>query len=59
MASEIESDLQDTVDCGRKGLVDFTAGKNQLVSFDWSNNFGAIGAIVKMDGSALEEKIIF
>ena len=57
MASEIESDLQDTVDWGRKGLVDFTAGKNQLVSFDWSNNFGAID--VKMDGSALEEKIIF
>ena len=57
LASEIESDLQDTVDWGRKGLVDFTAGKNQLVSFDWSNNFGAID--VKMDGSALEEKIIF
>ena len=57
MASEIESDLQDTVDWGRKGLVDFTAGKNQLVSFDWSNNFGAID--VKMDGPALEEKIIF
>ena len=57
MASEIESDLQDTVDWGRKGLVDFTAGKNQLVSFDWSNNFGAID--VKMDGSALEEKVIF
>ena len=57
MASEIESDLQDTVDWGRKGLVDFTAGKNQPVSFDWSNNFGAID--VKMDESALEEKIIF
>ena len=33
------NDLRDTVDCGRKGLVDFNAGKAQLVSFDWSNDW--------------------
>ena len=54
LASELESDLQDTMDWGRKWLVDFNAGKNQLVSFDWSKNTGAID--VKMDGSVLEEK---
>ena len=54
LASELESDLQDTVDWGRKWLVDFNAGKTQLVSFDRSNNTGAID--VKMDGSVLEEK---
>ena len=57
LASELESDLQDTVDWGRKWLVDFNAGKTQLVSFDWSNKTGAID--VKMDGSLLEEKLFF
>ena len=57
MTSELESDLQDTVDWGRKWLVDFNAGKTQLVSFGWSNNTGAIDA--KMDGSVLEEKSSF
>ena len=57
MASELESDLQDTVDWGRKWLVDFNAGKTQLVSFDRSNNTGAID--VKMDGSILKEKSSF
>ena len=33
LASELESDLRDTVDWGRKWLVDFNAGKTQLVSF--------------------------
>ena len=56
-ASELKSDLQDTVDLGRKWLVDFNAGKTQLVLFDWSNNTGAID--VKMDGSVLEEKSSF
>ena len=37
-----------------KWLVDFSAGKTQLVSFDCSNNTGAI--YVKMDWSVLEEK---
>ena len=57
MASELESDLQDTVDWGRKWLVDFNAGKTQLVLFDQSNNTGSID--VKMDGSVLEEKSSF
>ena len=57
MASELESDLRDTVDWGRKWLVHFNAGKTQLVSFDWSKNIGAID--VKMDGSVLEEKLSF
>ena len=54
LASELESDLRDAVDWGRKWLVDFNAGKTQLVSFDRSKNTGAID--VKMDGSVLEEK---
>ena len=57
LASELESDLQDTVDWGRKWLVDFNAGKTQLVSFDHSKNTGAID--VKMDESVLEEKSFF
>ena len=57
LASELESDLRDTVDWGRKWLVDFNSGKTQLVSFDWSENTGAID--VKMDGSVLEEKTSF
>ena len=54
LASELEYDLRDTVDWGKKWLVDFNAGKIQLVSFDRSNNIGAID--VKMGGSVLEEK---
>ena len=42
LASELESDLQDTVEWGRKWLVDFNAGKTQLVLFDRPNNTGAI-----------------
>ena len=57
LASELESDLRDTADCGRKWFVDFNAGKTQLVSFDRSKNTGAID--VKMDGSVLEEKTSF
>ena len=41
------------MDYGWKWLVDFNAGKTQLVSFDWSNT-GTID--VKMDESVLEEK---
>ena len=57
LASELESDLRDTVDWGRKWLIDFNAGKTQLVSFDQSNNNGSID--VKMGGSTLEEKSSF
>ena len=49
LASELESDLGDTVDWGKKWLIDFNTGKTQLVSFDRSNNNGCID--VKMDGS--------
>ena len=52
LASELESDLRDTVDWGKKWLVDFNAGKTQLVLFDRSNNNSFIN--VKMDGSILE-----
>ena len=38
-------------------LVDFNAGKTQLVLFDQSDNTSATD--VKMDGSALEEKSSF
>ena len=31
LASELESDLRDTLDWGKKWLVDFNAGKTQLV----------------------------
>ena len=57
LASELESDLRDTMDWGKKWLVDFNAGKTQLVLFDQSNNTGAIN--VKMDGSVLEENSFF
>ena len=45
------------MDWGKKWLVDFNAGKTQLVLFDWSNNNGSID--VKMGGSILEEKSLF
>ena len=54
MPHELESDLRDTVDWDRNWLVDFSARKIQLVSFDRSNNTGAID--VKFNGSFLEEK---
>ena len=46
-----------TLDRGRKWLVNFNAGKTQLVSFDQSNNTGAID--LKMDVFVLEEKSSF
>ena len=57
LASELESDLQDMVDWGKKWLVDFNVEKTQLVSIDRSNNNGSIA--VKMGGSILEEKSSF
>ena len=57
LASEFESDLRDTVDWGKKWLVDFNAGKTQLVSVDQSNNNGSFD--VKMGGSVLEKKSSF
>ena len=57
LASEFESDIQDTVDWGKKWLVDFTAGKAELVSFGLSNNTGSVD--VRMDGCVLEKKSSF
>ena len=57
MASELKSDLRDTVDWGKKWLVGFNAEKTQLVSFDQSNNTGSID--VKMDRSVVEDKSSF
>ena len=57
MISELKSDLRDTVDWGRKWLVDFNAAKAQIVLFDRSNNTGAID--VKMNGSVLKENSSF
>ena len=56
LASELKSDLRDTVGWGKKWLIDFKAEKNQFVSLDRSNN---IYIDVKMDGSDLEEKLYF
>ena len=64
MASELESDLEDTVVWGRKWLVDFNAEKTQLILFDQSNT-GAINTSLntaintsaidlKKNGSVLE-----
>ena len=39
LASELESDLGDAVDWDRKWLVDFSAGKTQLVSIGKSNRW--------------------
>ena len=54
LASELESDLRNTVDWGKKWLVDFNAGKTQLVSFHRFNNTGSTD--VKMDRCVLEGK---
>ena len=53
LASELESNLQDTVDWGKKWLVDFNSVKTQVISFDGSNSIGAID--VEMDRFILEE----
>ena len=57
LTSELESDLQDTVDWGRKWLADVNAGKTQLFLFDQSNDTGAID--LKMYRSVLVEKSPF
>ena len=54
LASELESDIRDTVDWGKKWLVDFNAGKTQLVSFHRCNYNASLD--VKMDWYVLEEK---
>ena len=42
------------MDWGKKWLVDFNAGKTELVLFGWSSNNGSID--VKMDGSVIGKK---
>ena len=49
--------IYETLNWGKKRLVDFNAEKTQLVSFGWSNNTVSID--VKMGGSVLEEKSSF
>ena len=56
MTSELASKLEEIVDCkcGSQWLVDFSAGKNQLVSFYGSNNSSVINW--KVNVSNLDEK---
>ena len=42
LASALLSDLQDTVEFGPKWIVEFNAGKTELVLLDWSNNTDVI-----------------
>ena len=42
LAVELKFYLRNTVSWGRKWLVDFKAGKTQLISFDQSKSTGAI-----------------
>ena len=57
VASELECDQPNTVDWGKKWLVDFNAWKTQLGLFDQSNNADAID--VNMDESVIEKKSSF
>ena len=57
LASELEYDLQKSVDWVKKWSIDFSGVKTQVVLFDRSNNNDSID--VKMDGSFLEEKSSF
>ena len=49
--------IYETLDWDKKWLVDFNAGKTQLVLFDQSNSNGSID--VKNDVSVLDEKSYF
>ena len=42
LASELESNLHDTLDSSRKWLISFNTGKTQLVSFDWLSKYGTL-----------------
>ena len=57
LTSELKSDRLDTVDWGKKRLVDFDDGKNNIYFFNWSKN--SVAFDVEMDGSILEEKSFF
>ena len=58
MASKLESYLCETVYWVKQWLVDFNAGRTQLVLFEGSNNTGAIH-LKMVGGSVLEEKSSF
>ena len=49
--------IYETLDWDKKWLVDFNAGKTQLILFDQSNSNGSID--VKNDVSVLDEKSYF
>ena len=51
LTSELEYNLWDTMDWGKKWLVDVIADRTRLVSFDHSNDNDYID--VKMDGMGL------
>ena len=51
LAAELESDIQDIVEWGKKWLVDFNTGKTQIVSFHPSNN--TVATDMKVDGCVL------
>ena len=53
----MESDLRDTVNWGRKWLVDFKAGKTQLVLFDLFIDTGAIDMWKWMVGLSFSSKL--
>ena len=50
---ELKSDLQGTVNCGRKWPLGFNPERTQPFSFDQSRSLGAID--VKMDGSVIKK----
>ena len=53
LASELKSELLDTIDWGKKQLVNFDEGKYSIDLFDRSNNSGVTD--VKMDESVLKK----
>ena len=57
LAFELECYPRDTVAWNRKWLIDFSAGKTQLVLVDRSSNCCAIDA--EMNGSNLDENLSF
>ena len=58
IGSELESDLRDTVDWGKKWLLDFDVGETQLVSFERCNNNSSVGKwSFKMLGLTFSSKL--
>ena len=57
MSAELESDLRDTVEWGKRWQVTFNEGKTHLVSFDRSVNSGGID--IRMGEKMLEEESSF